>query len=110
MLCAYLPIAAGVIMDDLYCILGLHHCSEIVRYSLYLHRWWKHLRLGGGGGHMTTAARGVGKFSQLEALKSILRPLLDQNLLLYCHCPNLKTGYSLILKSLASPCVLQVAD
>ena len=31
------------------------------------------------------AARGSRKFSELEALKSLLRPFLDQNLLLYCH-------------------------
>ena len=48
------------------------------------------------------AARESGKFSQLEALKSPLRPLL--NLLLYCHSPNLKTRYLLILNSLTSPC------
>ena len=53
------------------------------------------------------AARESGKFPQLEALKSLLRPLLDQNLLLYL---NLKTRYLLILNSLTSPCVLKVAD
>lgn len=59
---------------------------------------------------LVPAARESGKFSQLEALKSPLRPLLNQNLLLYCHSPNLKTRYLLIVNSLAGPCVLKVAD
>ena len=50
MLCVYLPIAVGVIMDDLYCILGL---VSLFRDHEVQFIPGRHLRLcvcGGGGG------------------------------------------------------------